>query len=243
MSTRPITKGNFAALEASPGWEVEDDGYGMLSSVVTFKGDKDAEMPALLSAHPGDERLQLYKSKYRLIGGRAKEVTGYYVGIASGTSSKIQWFPDVSSTTNKIQTHPNFSEKKFKHVPEPLFKLGWESQNGRFGDGGAAKQYGLTGIENYISSEVSVSGIFYTSDKSYVQKWMDGNNKTFQALPDTESLVLPNTFTPISQYHDRFGLLVGVNYEMFGHLYKVTFQVRTASGGWHSFIYDRAPTK
>jgi len=243
MSTRPITFGTFGALEPAPGWEVEDDGYGMLSSVVTFKGDKDAAMPGLLSAHPGDERLQLYKSKYRLIGGRAKEVTAFYVGLESGSTSKIQWFPDVSSTTNKITTHPCWKVKKFKHMPKPLSEMGWDHANNRFSVGSTPEQFGMVGVENYLSSEVSVSGIFYTSDKSYVQKWMNGNNKTFQALPNTETLVLPNTFNPISAYHDRFGLLTGVNYEMFGHLYKVTFQVRTASGGWNSNIYDRAPTQ
>ena len=243
MSTRPITKGNFSALEPAPGWEVEDDGYGMLSSVVTFKGDKDAELPALLSVHPGDGRLQCYKRKYKLIGGRAKEVTAFYVGIEAGSFSKTQWFPDVSATTNKIQTHPCWIDKKFKHIPKPLSEMGWDDVNGRFASKGDAITYGMTGIENYISSEVSVSGIFYTSEKAYVQKWMDGNNKTFQYLRGAETLVLPSTFNPISRYHDRFALLVGVNYEMFGHLYKVSFQVRTASGGWNSNVYDRAATK
>lgn len=240
---RIITKGTFADLQAMPGWEIEEDGFGMLSGTVVFKGDKGAESPAKNSVHPGDERLQLHKSRYRLVGGNAKEVTAFYVGLEAGTTSKIQWFPDVSSSVNKIQTHPNFHAKKFKGVDKTLFELGWDSTNKCFADGGTAKTYGLTGIENYLSSEVSVSGTFYTSDKSYVQKWMDGNNKTFQTLPDTDTLVLPSTFQPISSYHDRFGLLVGVNYEMFAHLYKVTFQVRTASGGWHRYVYDRAPIK
>lgn len=243
MSTRPITKGTFGALEPAPGWEVEDDGYGMLSSVVTFKGDRDAELPALKSVHPGDERLQLYKSKYRLIGGRAKEVTGFYVGIEAGTFSRIQWFPDVSSTTYKIVNHPCWATKGFKHMTKALKDMGYDYANNRFAYDGTAVDFGMTGVENYIASETSVSGIFYTSDKTYVQKWMDGNNKTFQFLPNADTLVLPSTFKPISKYHDRFALLVGVNYEMFGHLYKVSFQVRTASGGWNSNIYDRAPTK
>lgn len=239
---RIITKGTFAGLEAQPGWEVEDDGYGMLSGTVTFKGDAGSEMPAANSAHPGDERLQLHKAKYRLIAGKAKEVTAFYVGLANGSRSKIQWMPDVSSSTFRIETHPNFWAKTFKGMDEPLNKLGYDINFKAFGMGATAQKYGLSGIENYLSSEVSVSGMFYTSDKGYVQTWMNGNNKTFQSLPDTESLVLPNKFSPISGYHDRYALLVGVNYEMFAHLYKVTFQVRTASGGWHRYIYDRAPT-
>lgn len=238
---RIITKGTFADLQAMPGWEIEEDGYGMLSGTVVFKGDKGAQGPAKNSAHPGDERLQLHKSRYRLVGGNAKEVTAFYVGLEAGTTSKIQWFPDVSSSVNKIQTHPNFFKKTFKGMNITLFEA-WDTANKAFPDKGKAEEYGLTGIDNFLSSEVSVSGMFYTSDKNYVQKWMNGNNKTFQALPDTESLVLPSTFQPFSPYHDRFGLLVGVNYEMFAHLYKVTFQVRTAPGGWHRYVYDRAPT-
>lgn len=242
MASRIITKGKYSTLTPTTGWEIEDDGYGMLSSMVTFKGDKDAQNPARLSAHPGDERLQLHKLKYKLIGGETKEVTAFYVGLAAGSKSTIQWFPDVSSTTNKIQTHPNFQKKVFG-TDKPLVDLGWDIVNKMFPDKGVAATNGLAGIENYLSSEVSVSGIFYTSDKSYVQKWMDGNNKTFQALPDTDTLVLPSKYQPISPFHDRFALLTGVNYEPFAHLYKVSFQVRTASGGWHKYIYDRAPTQ
>lgn len=241
MSVKIVSKGQGSSLVPNINWEIEDDGYGMLSSMVSFKGDKDAENPALKSAHPGDERLQLHKLKYKLLGGRTKEVTAFYVGLSAGSKSTIQWFPDVSSSTNKIQTHPGFTKKVFTS-PAPLEQLGWDYNNKCFADKGQAAKYGLSGIENYLSSEVSVSGVFYTSDKAYVQKWMDGNNKTFQILPDTSTLVLPSKFQPISEYHDRFALLTGVNYEMYAHLYKVTFQVRTASGGWHRFIYDRAPT-
>lgn len=242
MSNRIITKGKYSSLEPTTGWEIEDDGYGMLSSMVLFKGDIGAENPAKMSAHPGDQRLQLHKLKYKLVGGKTKEVTAFYVGLAAGSKSTIQWFPDVSSTTSKIQAHPNFLKATFG-TDKPLVDLGWDLNTKTFPDKGQAAEKGLAAVENFLSSEVSVSGIFYTSDKSYVQKWMDGNNKTFQALPDTETLVLPSKYQPISSFHDRFALLTGVNYEMFAHLYKVSFQVRTASGGWHKYLYDRAPTQ
>jgi hypothetical protein len=36
--------------------------------------------------------------------------------------------------------------------------------------------------------------------------------------------------------------LTGVGYEMFAHLYKVNFQAKIATGGFHKFIYKRAST-
>jgi hypothetical protein len=71
---------------------------------------------------------------------------------------------------------------------------------------------------------------------------VNGAGKTFENLPNSDKVVVISDFEPISTFHDRKSLLTGVSYEMFAHLYKVNFQAKIATGGFHKFIYKRAST-
>lgn len=248
MSNEIKTKGSgvWKKLNAEPGWEVEDDGHGLLTSVVTFKGDKDAEMPAAKSKHPGDERLQLHRAKYSIIGGKAKLVTAYYVGIAEGIWTTCEWEPDSNMTSQKIQTHPNFNKTAWV-AEQPLSKLGWDPARNQFSpdtDSAAAK-YDLVGQETYVRPEMSIGVLFYTSDKSTVQAMIDNNGSYFMdlKLKGMDTLVLPKNIKMASQYRESAWLMAGVNYKPYAHLWKVSFRILVATGGWHKYIYPKAQTK
>lgn len=238
------TKGSVSGLELQPGWSIENDGHGLLTSRLTFRCEKSAvgSRPAKLAAHPEDNRLQCHRSSYTMDAAYAV-VTSEYVGLEAGTTSDIQWSADFSGSTQPIQAHPNFLKKVFGSAPNPLKDLGWNSEAQFFPESNAvAEANGLVGIRQFIAPEMSVSGVFYTTDKAWLQKWVDGIGKTFEALPGDTSVVLISQFKPNTQYHDRKALLTGVGYEMFAHLYKVSFQSKVATGGFHKFIYDRAST-
>lgn len=237
------TKGSVTGLELQPGWSIENDGHGLLTSRLTFRCEKSAvgSRPGKLAAHPEDNRLQCHRSSYTMDGAWAT-VTSEYVGLEAGTYTEIQWSADFAGSTQPIQAHPNFITPKFQ-TTTALKSLGWDSDAQLFPETDAtAEVNGLVGLRSYIAPEMGVSGVFYTTDKAWLQKWADGVGKTFTSLPGDSSVVLISTFTPVSALHDRKALLTGLTYEMFAHVYKVSFQAKVATGGWHRYVYDRAST-
>lgn len=237
-------KGNVAGLEIQPGWTIESDGEGLVTSRVTFRGKKGSEgnRPKQNDAHPEDANLLCYKSSYTSDASWVT-VTADYIGIEGGGSkTKIRWNTDFSSSSQPIKTHPNFLKVSFQ-TDAPLKDKGWSDEQQRFDENNEdAVDAGLVGISAYLAPEQTVGGMFYTSDQEYVQKWVDGIAKTFVALPDTNGLVILSTYKPISANHDTRALLTGVAYERYAHLYKVTFTSRVATGGWNKLIYDKNPT-
>lgn len=239
-----ITKGNITGLELQPGWSIENDGHGLLTSRLTFRCEKSAvgNRPKKLDAHPEDNRLQCHRSSYTMDGAWAV-VTSEYVGLEAGTYTEIQWSADFAGSTQAIQSHPNFTKVVFGTQTKPLRELGWNSEAQFFPETDAvAEVNGLVGQRQFIAPEMGFSGMFYTSDKAWLQKWVDGAGKTFESLPGDSSVVLISQFKPNSIYHDRKSLLTNVSYEMYAHIYKVNFAGKVATGGFHRYIYDRAST-
>ena len=238
-----INKGNVNGLELQPGWSIEGDGFGLLTSRLAFRCKKESvgSRPTKLTAHPEDGRLQCHRSSFTMDGAWAL-VTAEYVGIESGTNTEIQWAADFTGSTEAINAHPNFVNAKFE-TTTPLKDLGWDSEVGAFPDDNAvAEANGLVGIKQFLFPQISVSGNFYTSSKEWVQKWVNGAGKTFEYLPNADKVVVISDFEPISSFHDRKSLLTGVGYEMFAHLYKVNFQAKIATGGFHKYVYKKAST-
>jgi hypothetical protein len=241
MANTYKTKGSFSS-EIQPGWTIEDDGFGLLTSRVVYINDSDKATggPAKLSAHPYNERLQCHKVSYTINSAKRSVATADYVGISSGSYTPIDFRADYSSASLSIGSHPGFSVKKYS-ATKALIDCGWA--NGKFDETNAdAIANGLVGVKNYVAGEMSVSGTFYTSSKEWLQKWVDGVGKTIDALPGDSGVVLPSKFEPISAKHTKKGLLTNVSYEQYAHLYKVSFTVRVATGMWNTAIYDAAST-
>ena len=235
------TKGKVTGSNVQPAYTIENDGFGLLTSRLVFRGDG-ANIPEKGASHPEDARLQAHRSTTTYDAAGIQSVSVDYVGIAAGDSTEIQWSADFATSTIPIQAHPNFFKVAFGTTTK-LRDLGWsDSQQAFPSDDPVAETNGLVGVRSYLAPGIAVTGTFYTSSKEYLQNWVNGVGKTFTNLPNANKVVLPTQFQPISSNHDRYSLLTGVGYEVFANLYKVTFQARCASGGWHKFLYDRAPT-
>lgn len=235
------TKGSFNN-EVQPGWTIENDGFGLLTSRVVFINDSAVARggPAKLDAHPFDERLQCHKVIYTVNSARRSVATADYVGLAEGTYTPIDFRADYSGASQPIQSHPKFANGTgYNGATKKLMEYGWTGTKFDEDDADAVSS-GLVGVKSYVAGEMSVSGTFYTSSQEWLQKWVDAVGKTVEKLPGDAAVVLPSGSTKISSNHDRIGLVTNVSYEGYAHLYKVSFTVRVATGGWHKYIYDRA---
>ena len=235
------TKGTIGALQIQPDWTIEDDGFGLLTSRVTFVGDATAasSRPKKLDAHPEDNRLQCHKSAVTITAGQKCVVVADYVGLSSGVTTEFQWSFDAAGGSQPIQSHPYFSNKKAPKVNKFLTELGWDFAKGKFDDV-SASVYGLQGQRSYIAPEFSLGLVFYTSDKETVKSTMESVGKIADTIKGAEKLVIPGKYEPVSVYHTMPILVTSAGYEMFANLYKVRVSARLATGKWNSIIYDGA---
>jgi hypothetical protein len=237
-----ITKGSIGALQIQPDWTIEDDGFGLLTSRVTFVGDATAasSRPKKLDAHPEDNRLQCHKSAVTITAGKKCVVVADYVGLSSGARTDLQWSFDAAGGTQPIQSHPYFSNKKSPKTNKYFTEMGWDFAKGRFDDV-SASVYGLQGQRSYIAPEFSLGLVFYTTDKEGLKSLMESVGKISSTIKGADSLVIPGKYEPVSVYHTMPILITSAGYEMFAHLYKVRASARIATGNWNSIIYDPVP--
>jgi hypothetical protein len=227
-----IIKGGVGSLEIQPGWVIESDGEGLLTSRVTFRGRKGSEggRPEQGKAHPEDSRLKCYRSGFTM---DASWVTVFadYIGLETGANTKMKIQADFATQVQPIQAHPDFATLK---------TLGWNSEERKFDeDNQEAIDNGLVGITSYLTPDQQLTASFYTANQGEIQGIIDSIGSTFGAgggMSGGEAIVRSN-FKPISEKHIHSGLITGASYETYAHLYKVTMSFRITSGGWNSLVY------
>jgi len=233
--SRMITRGNINGLELQPDWSIESDGYGLLTSRLTFAcpGDQAASRaPKNGDAHPKDGRLKCHKSTYTIIKGERAQIIAEYVGIEQGEITKIQVKGDVVTGTQPIQAH-----KDFIKILKPL---GWDTITQSFKETNkAAVDNALVGIKSFLTADSQITASFFSANKAIVQDGVDMVGQTFLKMPGMEDVVLPKGNEKISTFHDRFAMLTGLSYEKFAHLYKVNFTIRISPGGYHNKVYKK----
>lgn len=237
-----LIKGNrLTDLQLQPGWVIENDGFGLLTSRLTFKVDAvsvEGKKPKENDPHPKDNRLLCHRASYVINENGIAVVTAEYVGLASGNMTKVQITGDVALNTQPIKTHPNFYQGKVGDTNKPLKDLGWDEATQTFPESNAdAIKYSLVGIKSYNVPDLQYTGTYYTNSREILLANLTMNGKTFQTIPGGESVVIPKVLSPVSKLHIRHGLMTGVTYEQFANIYKVRYTFRVATGGWHSFIY------
>lgn len=227
-------KGSTSGLEIQPGWVIESDGEGLLTSRVTFRGRKgsEASRPRNKAEHPEDKRLLCYRSGFTM---DASFVTVFadYIGLEEGGDTKIKVQADFATQVQPIKCHPKFITE--------LKDLGWNVERGLFDEENAdAIENGLVGINGFLSPDQQLTATFYTANQGDIQKFINNIGTTFKAGTGIgqADAVVRGDFKPISTKHTDSGLVTGVSYETYAHLYKITFSVRVTSGGWNSLIYD-----
>jgi hypothetical protein len=238
-----LIKGNrLTDLQLQPGWVIENDGFGLLTSRLTFKVDAvsvEGKKPKENEAHPKDSRLLCHRASYVTNENGISVVTAEYVGLASGNMTKVQVTGDVALNTQPIKTHPLFYKGRVGDTNKPLKDLGWDEATQTFPESNAdAINYSLVGIKSYNVPDLQYTGTYYTNSREILLSNLQMNGKTFQTIPGGENVVIPKILSPVSKYHTRYGLITGVTYEQFANVYKVRYTFRVASGGWHSFIYQ-----
>lgn len=234
--TKLIKKGfGGGNLELQPDWTIESDGFGLLTSRLSFKCDSAsvaAKAPKTGDAHPIDGRLKCHRSTYTIIKGGWAMVSSEYVGIETGDRTTIQIKGDVVTGTQPIQVHKDFLKT--------LKALGWDTKTQSFPDTNSlAVQNGLVGVKSFLTADSSVSATYYTANKSEVQDGVNMVGKVFLTMPGMQDVVLPAGNQSISAFHDRFAMLTGLNYEKYAHLYKVSFSIRISPGGYHNKVYTK----
>jgi hypothetical protein len=239
-----LAKGNkLTSLQLQPGWVIENDGFGLLTSRLIFKVDAasaDAKKPKENEAHPKDGRLLCHRSSYVINESEIATVTAEYVGISTGSITKIQITGDIALSTQPIQTHPKFYKGQAGQTGKPLKDLGWDEASQSFPESNAeAINNALVGIKSYQVPDLQYTGTYYTNSKQVLLDNQKMVGKTFQTIAGWENIVIPPVLSPISNLHIRFGFMTAVTYEQFANVYKVRFTFRTATGGWHSLIYEQ----
>lgn len=230
-----VKKGSVSSIELQPDWTIEQDGYGLLTSRLTFRCDA-AQVASLApkqnAAHPEDGRLKCHKSTYTVNKSGWATITSDYVGIETGDRSRIQIKGDITTGTQPIQAH-----KDFIKVLKPL---GWDANSQSFPETKAeAVSNAMVGIKSFLSADSQISANFYSSNKSEVQNGVNIVGKTFATMPGLEDVVLPTGNLKISNFHDRFAMVTGLSYEKFAHLYKINFTIRISPGGYHNKVYAK----
>lgn len=231
-----IKRGNISSRELQPDYTIEQDGFGLLTSRLTFKCDAnnaESVAPKSGSAHPIDGRMKCHRSSYTINKeGILATIYSDYVGIETGDRTRIQIKGDVVTSTQPIQTHKDFIKS--------IKALGWSSSAQQFLDTDAkAVQNALVGVRSFLVADSQISATYYTSQKSEVNEGVNMVGKTFSKMAGMEDVVLPTGNQSQSGFHDRFAILAGVSYEKFAHLYKVNFTIRMSPGGFHNKVYQK----
>lgn len=233
---------NLSSPQLQPGWTIESDGFGLLTSRLTFICDAsvaESKKPKENEAHPKDGRLLCHKASYSINDNELATISADYVGIATGTMTTVMVTGDTALTTQDIQVHPKFYQGKAYGADKPLFELGWDMAERAFpATNATATSNALVGVKSYLAPDLQYTGTYYTNSKQTLLDNQKMVGKTFNTIPGATDMIIPPVLAPISKYHIRFGLLTSCNYEKYANVYKVRFTFRVATGGWHSFIYE-----
>jgi hypothetical protein len=233
--SRIVTKGNINGLELQPDWSIESDGYGLLTSRLTFTCPADqaaSRAPKNGEAHPKNGSLKCHKSTYTIIKGERAQIIAEYIGIESGDITRIQIKGDVVTGTQPIQAHKDFVRS--------LKALGWDTPSQSFKETNQkAVDAGLVGVKSFLTADSQITASFFSASKSVVQDGVNMVGQVFISMPGMQDVVLPSGNQRISPYHDRHAMLTGLSYEKFAHLYKVNFTIRISPGGYHNKIYTK----
>jgi hypothetical protein len=238
-----IIKGNASkTLELQPGWTIENDGRGLLTSRLTFVCDAEvveAKKPKENEAHPKNGKLLCHKSSYTVNDNGVAIINADYVGIETGQITKLEITGDVALNTAPIQAHPKFYKGTAGDTGKALKDLGWDASTKSFPETDAeAVDKALVGITSFLAPDIQVTGTYYTSSAEYLRDNQKMVGKTFAKIVGAESMIVPTIMTALSKYHTRAALMTGCAYEQYANIYKVRFTIRVSQAGWHGLVYE-----
>lgn len=256
-----VNKGNtLNGLALQPGWTIENDGFGLLTSrlvFVTSHSQEDASSAIVLydapqrgDAHPKDRRLTCHRASVTVGGNGLATISAEYIGIASGNMTTPEVSGRGNMSTDPITTHPDFVTKIGGTAASPLngaqFQSGTDLFVGFKYDSTA--EFNKEGVRSFLNPGFGISGHFYTTDISVCSKLRDRMGTTsgdgkwvninllggISAVGGQATSVWGNwvSDTEVDQL-----LLTGVAIDFFGTVIKVSYDITFARYGWDRDIY------
>jgi hypothetical protein len=117
------------AAEIQPGWTVQSDGFGLITSTTTYKADIAAPITSFQRGQPHPDPFYSYLKahKYQISWDnlRYKTIKVDYVGVDPDVGIRTLANTSVANglTAENITTHPNFFEDAPGYTPGPLAGL------------------------------------------------------------------------------------------------------------------------
>jgi hypothetical protein len=262
-----VSKGNtLNSLVLQPGWTIEEDGFGLMTSRLTFvigHGSGDDQSPLILSdapkrgdSHPKDSRLQCHRSTATLGANGLAVIVSEYLGIADGNMTSPEVSGRGNMSTEPIASHPDFESTIAGTQASPKNGAIFNTTDGTFKVFGpvsppASAGTNKLGVRSYLNPGFGVSGHFYTSDLAIARKIKDalgsssgsGKFANIQLLGGLGSI---NSQTSDSWYGSWTTaeevpqlLLTGMAVDFFGNLIKLSYDITYARWGWDTEIYQQ----
>lgn len=176
-------------LNSQPGWAIKNDGFGLLESNIKFRIGQEfkAKIPKRGDKHPGDPRLFCYLIETAKVAGGLLEVSASYCGIEQQDLTEIKMTMSSSSSTDPIETHPNFKKSIGGTPSAPLngavfidpktnepteddlkgvfqeFPLFAQRMHEGTGEQQTVRNK-FAGVKNFYNPGITLKGEFYTKD-------------------------------------------------------------------------------
>ena len=244
-------KGNsLTKPELQAGYTIENDGYGLLTSRLTYRVDQtrvESNAPKKGEPHPKDSRLTAWKVMWTRDHNDFATIQADYIGFAIGDSTT----PIVSGVgvtqQEAIDTHISFESSIGGTPAAPINGCTFDG-NGKFTGfphNALSKDAGTVNLKAYLSPTLGFSGIVYVKSFATVKTIVDAIGKTskdgsFAGLQlvykkDNE-WVIGSPGGAVGNWHQLF--LDSVNYEEFGLIYKISYTVRYFAYGFNPKVYS-----
>lgn len=259
-STGRIEKGaSLYGLVLQPGWTAEEDGFGLMTSRLTFVYGHGSDVnssdltraPKRGDTHPKDFRMTCHRASTNYGSNGLAVVTAEYIGIANG----ITTIPDVTGrgnmSTDPITTHPNFNAFGGS-ADAPQNNAVFNENTGLFinfdQNPDAVPGFNKQGVRSFLNPGFGVSGHLYTSDMSFAKELKDNMGMSSRTgiyggvnlLGNISALGNANAGWDVFMTDDAVPqlLLTGLALDFFGDIVKVSYDLTFAPYGWDYDIYE-----
>ena len=261
-----VEKGNsLYSLTLQPGWTIEEDGFGLLTSRLTFvssHGSDDNSSPIYNApkrgdTHPKDTRMSCHRASTTYNANGLAVTVAEYIGIANGNSTAPEVSGRGNMSTDPITTHPKFKEKIGGTSSAPINGAVFNENTGlfiNFGDTSPPPVAGFDkkGVRSYLNPGFGISGHLYTKDISLPKALKEQMGKSsgtgifggvnllggLSGLGNSQSNSIWGQWTTDEEVPQL--LLTGVAIDFFGTVVKVSYDLTYARYGWDLDIYEGA---
>ena len=262
-----VSKGNtLTSPVLQAGYTIENDGYGLLTCKATYKADNAKAASAIKrgDVFKPDGRLKCHKVSVAFGPLDVATITADYCGIEAGDWTEPNVSGSATLSTEPLSSHPNFFTKiagpspyTATSSPDGTNKPAFKGLNGAiFGNDGVAPNqplflgfFGTVTDEEkklykrtaYLSPVSSFNGVLYTTKAANVVTIRKYVGSSFSGrAPYGYRFLLPAYLGDTFEAKDETDqlLLSSVNFEDYGMLYKISYEIRFNREGYSREVYQ-----